>query len=82
MEPTMECRSCGYRGDDVQDFVSTEIPGERSCPQCKSIMCYILECEACHSKGELHMIGGSWLCLHHADIGYSSDTTGEKNSNG
>ena len=40
----MECRQCGFTGDDVQDFVSTDEPSERLCPECGSEECYIV-CE-------------------------------------
>lgn len=37
----MICRGCGFSGDDVQDFISTGIPGERICPHCGSNQCYV-----------------------------------------
>lgn len=36
------------------------------------------KCEACGETKDLHLIGGTYLCLLHADTGFSSDTTGEK----
>lgn len=39
----MICRQCGFGGDDVQDFISTDEPGERLCPICGSDECYIKE---------------------------------------
>ena len=39
----MECLTCGFRGDDVQDFISTDIPGERLCPVCGSDECHIVD---------------------------------------
>lgn len=41
----MECRACGFKGDDVQDFESTDIAGERICPKCGSDECYVIETE-------------------------------------
>lgn len=38
----MECRACGLTGDDVQDFVSTDVVGDRMCPRCGSQECYII----------------------------------------
>jgi hypothetical protein len=38
----MECRKCGYQGDDVHDFISTETTGERMCPRCNSDKCFLL----------------------------------------
>lgn len=37
----MKCRTCGFRGDDVQDFVSTEEPGDRLCPKCGGENCHV-----------------------------------------
>lgn len=39
----MHCRDCGYEGDDVQDFISTDEVGERICPQCASKECYVID---------------------------------------
>jgi C4-type Zn-finger protein len=39
----MECRACGYRGDNVQDFISHDDPGRRTCPVCGSDECYMLD---------------------------------------
>jgi hypothetical protein len=39
----MECRGCGFTGDDVQEFVSTTEPGERICPRCSSRECYMVQ---------------------------------------
>lgn len=39
----MECRSCGKRGDDIQDFINPGIVGKRICPRCGSGECYILQ---------------------------------------
>jgi Zn finger protein HypA/HybF involved in hydrogenase expression len=36
----MECRACGFNGDDVQDFLSTDEPGARLCPVCGSDECF------------------------------------------
>ena len=38
----MECKECGFVGDDVQDFLSTKISGERFCPKCNSSQCFII----------------------------------------
>ena len=38
---TMECRDCGFKGDDVQDFITTEVPGERYCPKCSGAECFM-----------------------------------------
>ena len=43
LEITMECRACGFEGDDVQEFESTAIAGERFCPNCHSNQCYQIE---------------------------------------
>ena len=54
----MECHTCGYIGDDVQDFISTEEIGERLCPRCGSQECFIIsECideEPESFRGPLH----------------------------
>jgi anaerobic ribonucleoside-triphosphate reductase len=39
---TMVCLTCGFRGDDVQDFISTDSAGERLCPKCGSEDCHMI----------------------------------------
>jgi hypothetical protein len=46
----MECRACGFTGDDVQEFVSSDTPGERKCPQCGSDQCFVIDLEN-YAKG-------------------------------
>ena len=38
-----KCHSCGFTGDDIQDFISTDYLGERIYPKCNSKECYIIE---------------------------------------
>lgn len=54
--PTMRCRTCGLTGDDVHDFISTAIPGERRCPQCESDQCFIVKqpCTRTPGRSALH----------------------------
>ena len=41
----MLCRGCGYSGDNVHDFGTTENAGERFCPICGSHDCHMIDSE-------------------------------------
>ncbi len=37
----MKCQNCGFKGDHVQDFMSTGMPDEECCPKCGSGKYYV-----------------------------------------
>lgn len=48
----MQCRNCGFKGNQAKDFEDNDVEGERFCPVCGSFECFPLPPPPLEEPGE------------------------------